>query len=72
MAVASGVHRAGRAEGAGRRVIQLGRGQLFRAVISCGYEDATVGEQGGGVNSASGFHRAGRAEGAARRVIQLG
>ena len=68
-------HRSGRAERAGPRVEQLGRGD--RMVGSLGVdaprdEDATIAEQGRGVALARRRHRAGRAERACLRVEQLG
>ena len=43
-----GGQRAGRAEGARLRVMQLGRGEIARAILSSGEEDAAVEEQRGG------------------------
>ena len=70
-------HRAGRAERAGRRVVQLGRrpdpvlaGRA--AVVAAGEQDAAVAEQRRGRAGAHLRHGAGRAERAGRRVVQLG
>ena len=65
---------AGPAEGAGLRVIQLGRADKWvrGPALASGDEDTAVGQKGGGVAGASARHRAGGAEDAGTRVIQLG
>ena len=72
--VAPDAHRAGRAERAGLRVVELGRGELRAVVpVAAGDQDATVGEQRRGVCQARptviepvGAERAGL------RVVDLG
>jgi len=49
----------GGAERAGHRVVQLGRGQIVRSVVTGGDEDAAVGEKRGGLVLASDGQRAG-------------